>query len=124
VDLKQFILLPALARKKYKLLLKNQEAMEEASEKSEYNHLLEGKDKKTGIIACGLAYNYLKENLSTQDGHYWILKISQYPLPGSMIRKLAGEVDEILVLEEGYPVVEEMLRGFFNEPFKIKGRMD
>jgi indolepyruvate ferredoxin oxidoreductase alpha subunit len=123
-DLKQFILLPALARKKYKLLLNTQTAMEEASEKSTYNYLLEGKDNKLGIIACGLAYNYLRENLSINENHHWILKISQYPPPVSMINKLASEVEEILVLEEGYPFVEEMLRGFFNKPYKIKGRLD
>ena len=34
-------------------------------------------------------------------------------------------MDEVLVLEEGYPFVEEQLRGFFNYSLKpIKGRLD
>jgi indolepyruvate ferredoxin oxidoreductase alpha subunit len=123
-DMKQFILLPALARKKYKLLLNSQAGMDDASENSNYNKLNVGKRTDIGIIACGLAYNYLLENLKHKIEDYWILKISQYPLPKAMIERIAENVDEILVLEEGYPVVEEMLRGFFNKPYKIKGRLD
>lgn len=124
LDLKQFILLPALARKKYKLLLENQEVIAEASIQSRFNSLSEGKDSKIGIIACGLAYNYLLENINILDHPYWILKLCQYPLPEPLINKIVGAVEEVIVLEEGYPVVEEMLRGFFNKPYKIKGRLD
>lgn len=122
-DLNQFILLPALARKKYQLLLNTQKAMTMAAENSVFNHLTKGRRKDTGIIACGLAYNYLLENIK-DNNDYWILKVSQYPLPEKMIKKIADQVDELIVLEEGYPFVEEMLRGFFDKPYKIKGRID
>ena len=41
-----------------------------------------------------------------------------------MIEKLYNECDEVLVLEEGFPMVEEMLKGFLNKGKKIKGRLD
>ncbi|MFW5821114.1 MAG: indolepyruvate ferredoxin oxidoreductase, partial [Bacteroidota bacterium] len=124
VDLKQFILLPALARKRYKLLLDNQEFFEEASERSLFNRFEKGKKGKTGVLACGLAYNYYKENAESRNLEYPLLKISQYPPPAELIKEFCNDLDEILVLEEGYPMVEEMLKGFFQTPLKIRGRLD
>ncbi len=123
-DLKQFILLPALARVRYKSLLKVQDAFMEASENSGNNVFIQGKDRKRGIIACGLAYNYYLENEINYNLHYPVVKINQYPIPLKLIKKIASETDELLVLEEGYPIAEESLRGFFNLPYKIRGRLD
>lgn len=124
LDLRQFILLPALARKRYKHLLGVQDSLIIESENSSFNKIYEGENRKLGIIACGLAYNYLKENLDNNNPGYPVLKISQYPLPGNLIQELAAKVEEILILEEGYPLVEENLRGFFNKPYSIRGRLD
>ncbi len=124
VDIHQFVLLPAIARKKYKLLLSMQSKFLEESTGSDYNDFTPGDDKSMGIIACGLAYNYLQENYVDSKCPYPVLKISQYPLPEKHIRKITEECESILVLEEGAPLVEEMLRGFFNTPYIIKGRLD
>jgi len=124
LDLKQFILLPANARVKYNDLLKNQSAFTEESENSEFNEYFEGKDKAKGIIACGLGYNYYLENAVNAKLDHPILKISQYPAPVKQIEKIFAECKEILVLEEGFPMLEEQLRGFFNKPYIVHGRMD
>ena len=117
----QFMLLPSFARKKYKHLLSIQKDLEMESENSPFNKYIEGSDKSVGIIACGLAYNYLLENYD--ECNYPILKIGQYPLPRKQIEKIFDECDEILILEEGMPLVEEMLKGFLGNP-KIHGRLD
>ncbi|MFP4525851.1 MAG: thiamine pyrophosphate-dependent enzyme [Bacteroidales bacterium] len=121
---RQFVLLPAIARKNYEGLLSNQVNMEEASEESKYNTYSDGKDKSLGIIACGIAYNYLMENFTDKKIDYPVLKLSQYPLPRKEISKMLEECDEILVIEEGYPVVEEMLKGYQEKGVPVKGRMD
>ena len=110
-DKRQFVLLPAIARKRYKLLLEKQADFVKASEQSPFNQYIDGSDKSLGIIACGITYNYLLENF---DGGciYPVVKVSQYPLPRKMIKRLLRECKQILVLEEGYPVVEEMLKGY------------
>ncbi len=123
-NLKQFILLPAIARKQYKKLLEAQPGFENESEGSPYNVLTEGKDTSMGIIACGLAYNYLMENYPDRKLPYPVLKISQYPIPRKKVEQLYSQCDKILVLEEGYPIVEEMMRGFLNQGKEIKGRLD
>ncbi len=106
-NLRQFVLLPAIAKRQYKELLAKQPTFIKESTESGYNRYFEGTDKKLGIIACGLAYNYLKENYNDTVIPYPVLKISQYPLPVDMIRKIYDECEEIIVMEEGYPVVEE-----------------
>lgn len=123
-DPNQFVLLPAIARKKYKNLLSLQKNLIEESENSPFNKYKDGKDKSLGIIACGLAYNYLMENYVDQECTHPILKISQYPLPRKMIEKICGECQEILVLEDGAPLVEEMLKGYIKSDLIIKGRLD
>ncbi|MBC8384661.1 MAG: indolepyruvate ferredoxin oxidoreductase [Candidatus Cloacimonetes bacterium] len=119
----QFMLLPAFARKKFKHMLSIQDDLEEESEKSPYNKYFEGTDKSKGIIACGLAYNYLMENYVNENCSYPILKIGQYPLPRKKIQKIMDECEQIFVFEEGMPIVEEMLTGFLGNP-KIHGRLD
>ncbi len=51
-----------------------------------------------------------------------VLKLSQYPLPRKKIRRLLDECEKILVVEEGMPVVEDILRGLFGDP-RILGRL-
>jgi len=119
----QFVLLPGIARRNYKKLLEMQPAMEKASEESPWNKYFEGKDKSKGVIACGIAYNYFRENFPEGECPYPTIKVSQYPLPRKMITRLASEVKEIIVLEEGAPLVEEMLKGYLGkEP--VRGKLD
>ena len=119
----QFVLLPSNARKRYKGLLSIQASIEEASEKSKYNKYYEGKDKSLGIIACGIAYNYLMENYSDEDCPYPILKIGQYPMPYSLLNRIVNGCEKILVLEDGYPFIEEQIKGYFDKSGKINGRL-
>ncbi len=121
---KQFILLPSIARKQYNVLLAKQAAFSDEANKSGYNQLIDGSDKSTGIIACGLAYNYLMENYPDDSLNYPLLKIGQYPIPFDLLNNLYESVDEVLVLEDGYPIIEELLRGSLNKGKKVRGRMD
>ncbi len=61
-DRVQFVLLPAVARRKYGVLIGKQADFEAEAERSFLNRYEDGPDKSLGIIACGIAYNYLKEN--------------------------------------------------------------
>jgi len=121
---KQFILLPGNARKQYKTLLVNQDAFRKESEQSVFNQYIDGPDKKMGIIACGLSFNYLMENYPRRISANPILKIGQYPIPVDQVRKMYDECDSVLVLEEGYPLIENHLRGLLNNGKQIKGRLD
>ncbi len=123
-NLRQFVLLPSIARKQYRELLGKQQQLEAASAESGYNQLIEGTDKSMGIIACGLAYNYLMENFTEETLKHPVLKIGQYPLPLDMVNELYESCDSIMILEDGYPIIEELLRGMLNKGKTIKGRLD
>jgi len=124
----RFVLLPANARKRFKVLIEKQDEFLAASESSGYNqYILPPKsplgDLGVGIIACGIAFNYLQENYPDGFEHP-VLKVSQYPLPKKQLEKLVDACDEILVLEDGYPIVEKQLKGYLGIGLKVHGRLD
>lgn len=119
-DRSRWVLLPVNARRRYNELLAIQPKLEKLSAETKYNLFKKG--NKQGVIACGIGYNYLMENYP--DGcDRTVLKISQYPVPVDIIRDMMNECDEILILEDGQPFVEEQLRGLLDESGKIKGRL-
>jgi len=126
----RYILLPANARKRFKTLIERQDEFVQMSENSKYNRYFEGernKEKgekaKLGIVACGIAFNYLQENYP--DGfENPVLKISQYPLPKKQLMQLVEDCEEILILEDGFPIVEEQLKGYLGIGLKVHGRLD
>lgn len=122
-DARQYVLVPAVARKRYPELLDKWEDLLKEAEKSPFNAFFPSKDRRMGILACGLAYNYLMENFRDSPCPYPVLKIGQYPLPRKMVEKLVYSTDEILVLEEGMPLIESKLKGFLEERLKVRGRM-
>ncbi|MBN2683277.1 MAG: indolepyruvate ferredoxin oxidoreductase [Bacteroidales bacterium] len=119
----QFVLLPSIARVQYKELLSKQDLMEKAGEEMGYNTYFDAADKSKGIIACGLAYNYLVENYPDQKVPFPVLKVSQYPVPKSLVKKIASECNELIILEEGAPILEELIKGYL-EKENVKGRLD
>ncbi|HDR67457.1 MAG TPA: indolepyruvate ferredoxin oxidoreductase, partial [Bacteroidaceae bacterium] len=123
-DFNQFVLLPAFARKRYKGLLSLQKELLKDSGISGNNRVEDGTNKKKGVITCGLAYNYYREIAIFEKLDYPVFKISQYPVPPELITEFARGVEEIYVLEEGYPFLEESLTGILPNPYRIKGRLD
>ena len=121
-DKNKWILLPANARKRFASLLDIQKELVDYSEKSTLNKVIEGKGEK-GIIAFGLAYNYVMEVITEYELFIPVLKISQYPLPEKLIKDFYNRYNSILIAEEGYPVYEELIRGYFDNA-KISGRLD
>lgn len=119
---KDWVLLPAIARRQYLKLIDKQPVLEQSSESSRFNLRTKG-TSKLGVIACGLAYNYVMEVLQNVDEKPSVLKISQYPLPSRAIRELADECEEILVAEDGQPVVENAVKAILGSDYKIEGRL-
>jgi indolepyruvate ferredoxin oxidoreductase alpha subunit len=119
-DIKKWTLLPANARVQYDHLTEKQPELLRRSEESIHNELrLAG---KRGVITCGLAWNYYRENVPGDVDS--VLSIRQYPVPADKIRRLVEHVDELIVFEDGYPLVENMIRGLFGlAGVRVMGRM-
>lgn len=129
-----WVLLPANARKRNDKVTAQQIQLEEDAATSKWNSgpspvpSLVGKGEKCplGIIASGIAYNYVQEALAplaTREGkRVSLLKISQYPLPKRLVRELLNSCEKVMVVEEGQPFIEEQVRGVF-ESQNILGRL-
>ncbi len=123
-DPRQFILLPAIARKKYKGLLRIYDAIANDSVFAGKNIFIDGKKRSLGIITSGIAYNYLMENFAGTGPDFPILKVTRYPINENQLRKITDTCDKILVIEEGYPVIEELLKGYPSTDRVVMGRLD
>lgn len=110
-----WVLLPAIARRQYSALIDKQPTLLKESEKGA---AIEG-EGRFGVIACGIAYNYVKE----AGAKVSILKVNRYPLPESAVRFLAASCSKILVVEDGQPVVEQEVRAILGADYKVTGRL-
>ena len=123
-----WILLPSNARKQWQSLLDREHALQERSDNSSVNRLdLNKADKSLGVITTGIARNYYFENLDDLTCKPSHLHIGMYPPPLDKMRKLAAHVKTLLILEEGYPLLERQIRGLLPRAkgdLKIRGKVD
>ena len=117
-----WVLLPANARKRNDIVCAQQGQLEEDAVNSPYNKYIDAADKSMGIIASGIAFNYVNE-CYPNGCPFPLLKISQYPMPKKLIRRMCDECDSVLVIEEGQPFIEDILRGIMPGNAVIKGRL-
>ncbi|MBW2733441.1 MAG: indolepyruvate ferredoxin oxidoreductase [Deltaproteobacteria bacterium] len=122
-DPSTWTLLPANARKQWRELLEIQKDLVAYSEATPFNSLSINEDnKELGVITCGIARNYFRENLADMESKPSTLHIGAYPFPVEKVRALGAHVKRIVVLEDGYPFVERTLRGVFPMDVEICGR--
>ena len=117
-----WVLLPGNARRQYASLVEKQPQLLSSAESSPYNKSCGEQKAKLGVVACGIAYNYVMENEPAKLG-VPVLKISQYPIPESAIRELAAQCDSLLIAEDGQPLVEEQVKSLLGADYPIKGRL-
>ena len=114
----RWVLLPGNAKRQYAALVEKQPELLRRSETSSRNSLKLGMG--LGVIACGIAYNYVREVLPEGVS---LLKISQYPLPERLVKELAAASDEILVVEDGQPFAEEQVKAILGAGYPVSGRL-
>ena len=98
---------PAISKKRRYVVEEREEKLKGYSEICPFNEV-EMHDTKIGIVAAGAAYMYAKEVLGDQASY---LKLGfTYPLPMQKIKAFADKVDELYVIEELDPFMEEQIR--------------
>ena len=117
-----WVLLPAFARKRNDIVTAQQPLLEQMAVDSKYNKYIDGKDQQIGVIASGIAYNYLMECFPG-GCPFPLLKISQYPIPKKLIRRMTDDCEFVLIAEEGQPFIEDQVRGVMPGNAVIKGRL-
>lgn len=119
----QWVLMPGNSRRRYPELIKTYADLVKISEESPFNTYTSGTDNRLGIVASGIAANYVDECFEGKCP-FPMVAIGQYPLPVAKLEKLADSCEAILVVEEGQPVIEKALRGVLNRGLRIYGKLD
>ena len=125
-----WVLLPANARRRNDKVTAQQTQLEEDALNSPFNLYKEGctapreynRKHALGIIASGIAYNYVEECFP--EGYpYPLMKVSQYPLPKKLVRRMMEKCEQIMIVEEGQPFIEDMVRGVTDNVW-MYGKLD
>jgi indolepyruvate ferredoxin oxidoreductase alpha subunit len=100
------VLLPAIARQRKLFLLERMAKVKEFFNKFPFNTVSDG-NRREGVIACGLDYNYVVEALERLGVNLPVFKLSTpYPLPEKAIGDFLSNLDRVAVVEEVDPFVE------------------
>lgn len=102
----KLVMLPGNARIRHFEVEKRLQEMEVWSCGQPFNRIEKG-EGKIGVITAGVAYQYVKEVMPEAD----VLKLGLvHPLPKQLIRDFAANFDEIYVVEELDPFIEEQVK--------------
>ncbi|OPL07890.1 MAG: indolepyruvate ferredoxin oxidoreductase subunit alpha [delta proteobacterium ML8_F1] len=106
-QLDKFDAVPSTARKLHAKVEKRLTALEAFSNETPLN-FIEWHDKKIGVIASGISYEYAKEVFGDRASY---LKLGfTHPLPFKKIEDFAREVETLYVIEELEPYIEEQIK--------------
>ena len=119
--IQDWVLIPSNARRRYVDLLAKQPRLREAA--ATLNRIVPGPSRR-GVALAGLGRAYFGQLLMEYPELAALprLEVAAYPLDPALELAFLGQVDEVLVFEEDYPVLEERLgmRG----TARIHGRLD
>lgn len=114
-DPKKYVMIPAHARPRHVFVEQQHLKLKEHSTYSGLNKI-EWRNKKRGIISNGVAYQYVRE-VCPDDS---VLKIGMvWPLPDELIKEFASQVEELYVVEELDPFIEDYVKAM---GYKVKGK--
>ncbi len=127
-DPSRFVTVPAIARKRHPVLLKQMEKAKQICEKSEWNHVekLGDGDPELHIIASGAGYNYAYEEIRNLNIPALILKLGfTHPFPEDVVSTFIKDAKRVLVVEELEPYLEERISAIakdVNSELEILGK--
>lgn len=127
-NFKSWVTLPTNARVQYQSLLKKQTEILEWSNNHSFNKLHVEKGSNVGVIASGLGYNYFMECLEQAGDKFKpsYLRIATYPLPEKKIEELLKNISTLIVVEEGYPLIEQSIWKYISasgKKIEVKGKL-
>jgi len=120
------VLLPVHARRRHEIVEVRLKRLSQLGESARELNRIHWGDRTIGIVTSGVAYQYVLEAMPQAS----ILKLGlTYPLPVDLVRKFAGGVDELYVVEELDPFLEGEIRALGLRPvgkevFPATGELD
>jgi len=114
-DISKNVMIPNHARARHPRVIEREQLLGEYFDQSDLNKW-QKRSKKIGVITVGLVATYVEEVLPDAS----VLKLaSSFPLAIDTIGKFIASVDQVVVVEELEPVVEDQLKV---AGFKIEGK--
>jgi len=121
-----YVTVPAVSRRLHVKLLENMAKAAEISENSTYNTV--AGNGRLGIVCNGVSFNYVRDAV-TELGiaeRAKILRVGMSnPLPADKIKQFLSTCEQVLVVEEGEPFMEEAVKAMAQEAgltLKIQGK--
>ncbi len=106
-DPQRFVTVPAHARIGHKLLLERMEKAKQISESTQFNEIIDLGGCEYGVIASGVGFNYANDVMAESGIKGKILKLGMtWPLPTKKIIEFMNSVDNLIIVEEGEPLME------------------
>lgn len=107
LDPGRWVLMPSTAKRRLPKMFERDRLLAEYSEECDLTRLDDGADKRVGFVASGPAALAVREAYPDAP----ILKLGlSHPVPLGRVRDLAGRVENLVVVEETEPLVEQELR--------------
>lgn len=117
-----WIIFPALSYRKHGELEQKQKLISDRFSTLAFNRIIKG--GKKGIAVSGISYLYAMEVIKEFDLDLTVLKVgTPYPLPLRLAEEFLSSVDQVMVVEELDPVLEEQLLIVSAGKNKIFGKM-
>jgi len=105
-NISKYVMVPGNARGRHVKVEEREKLLAEDVNSFDINIIESGKNK-TGIVCAGTVYQYVKEALPD----YPVFKLGfVYPLPIEKLRKFASNCDDLIVIEELEPYIENTLK--------------
>lgn len=102
----KYVMSPANARQRKVVLEERLKALQQFSETTELNRV-EDNGSKIGVITSGISYQHAREVFG--DSVCYLKLGFTFPLPPELIAKFANAHDEIYVIEENEPYIENFV---------------
>lgn len=116
-NIQKNVMMPGNAKKKHPLVEERTKKLQEYAETSPLNRVEWGTNRKLGIITSSTSYQYVKEVFGEEVS---VLKLGIiHPLPEKLITSFAKEVEELAVVEELDPIVEDYCKSL---GLRVKGK--
>ncbi len=117
------VTVPAVARQLHSVLLEKMDEAAAISEKIPFNYIINHGGTK-GIITSGPSYGYVRDVINELHLECKILKLGMtHPLPKKLCKDFLKSCDEVIIVEELEPFIEEQIRAIaYDEDVKIYGK--
>ena len=127
-DLSQFVPVPAFSLGMHKRLTEKMEKIQETTEKSGLNPILNNKKSEFGVISSSSAFNYISDLINENNLDIPILKLGfSYPFPENTVYNFLKDLKEVFIVEEVDPIVEKetlAVIGKYSLNIKVYGKLD